>query len=68
MGVEGRFAPNRLAMRHLIICTLLGILPIPVVAQTTDSSLRPRQERADFVRTAQAPEVTAKPIFRVWSW
>ena len=30
-------APDRLAMRYLFICTLLCILPIPAVAQTTGS-------------------------------
>ena len=42
-------------MRHLFICTLLCILPIPVLAQTTRSLPQPRQTQGSDLSTNSAP-------------
>jgi outer membrane protein assembly factor BamB len=39
-------------MRHLFICTLLFILPIPVLAQTKRSVPQPRQAKSDLSRSS----------------
>ena len=41
-------------MRHLFICTLLCILPIPVLAQTTRSLPQPRQAKGSDLSTSSA--------------
>ena len=41
-------------MRHLFICTLLCILPIPVLAQTTRSLPQPRQAKGSDLSTNSA--------------
>ena len=41
-------------MRHLFICTLLCILPIPALAQTTRSSPQPRQAKGSDLSTNSA--------------
>jgi outer membrane protein assembly factor BamB/HEAT repeat protein len=41
-------------MRHLVICTLLCILPIPAFAQTTSSFPQPRQDKGSDLSTSSA--------------
>ena len=41
-------------MRHLFICTLLCILPIPALAQTTRSLPQPRQAKSSDLSTNSA--------------
>src|SRR5262245_58609055 len=42
-------------MRHLFICTLLSILPVPVLAQTT-RSLRPPHQAKRFGNSASVSD------------
>ena len=48
-----RASPQRLAapMRHLFICTLLCLLPIAALAQTTGSPPQPRQAKGSDLST-----------------
>src|SRR4029434_818704 len=42
------------SIRHLFICTLLCLLPIPVVAQTTRSLPQPRHTKRSDLSTSSA--------------